>query len=255
MNYTLTDHDVRMFLREAPKHSQVRRALPYMATPLIAALIVAGGLNILVPKRIISQAAVIMPATTSLPTVTSNAVLPKSTPTPEATPTPLPITLPENTLATEDLKISAPVQWNVGFTDKEMNAALPNGLIQLAGSAVPGQKGMVNIAGHSSNYPWVKGKFNSVYAPLTKAKAGMVFEINYQNTMYRYQVTKVYEVNPNDTGVLSDNSETGIRLITCTPVGTSLHRLIVEAQQIFPDPNAAAPFSGAIFSGSLPADQ
>jgi LPXTG-site transpeptidase (sortase) family protein len=254
MNYTITDRDVRMFLREAHQHSQVRRALPYVVAPLAIALIAAGAFNYLAPvNRVASQAPVIAPLSTSLPQ--ADAAAPAAEPVLTPVATPLPVTLPDNTFAASDLKISAPITWNVGFTDSEMNSALENGVIHIAGTALPGQKGMTAIAGHSSNYVWAKGKFNSIFAPLTKAQPGQIFEINYQGTMYRYRVSRVFEVQPTDTQVLGENNMTGVRLITCTPVGTSLRRLIVDAEQIFPDPALSAPFNGNTFSGSLPSGQ
>lgn len=256
MHYTLSENDVRMFIREAPKAAQIRRAMPYAAMPLVVAALISGVLIWTAPApQAISQAPVVIPTAVALPVADSTPTpLATAAPTPVSTPVPVPVTLPDNTFAAADLKISAPVQWNIAPDTKSMNAALPNGLIHLAGTPLPGQKGMVAIAGHSSNYPWVKGSYNNVFAPLTKTKVGQVFELTYQGVQYRYQVSKVYQVKPNNTEVLNNNQETGIRLITCTPVGTSINRLIVEAVQIAPDTSAAANFDGT-FNGSLPIDQ
>ncbi len=264
MNYTLTDHDVRMFIQEAPLFPRIRRAVPYMAGIIAATVLVAGGVYAYGPNRtVISEApvATVTTATTSAPIadptptpVQAAAVLSTPTPTPAPTATPLPVTIANNSISAIKV-VSAPIIWDVGASEAEMDSALQKGVIHLAGTPLPGQKGMVAIAGHSSNYVWAKGDFNSIFAPLTKVKAGQVFDINYNGTMYRYQVSKVYEVNPSDANVLNDNSKTGIRLITCTPVGTSLRRLIVEADQIFPDPNITAPFNGSTFNGTLPGDQ
>jgi LPXTG-site transpeptidase (sortase) family protein len=250
MSYVITDSDARVFLQEAPLHRAfLRSVLGYSAVTIITVLLGVATLAAFAPKQTGAiQAPSLVGVTTAQPLADAAA----STPTPAPSATPLPVTLPTNTLALAELNISAPITWNVGFTQNAMNAALKQGVIHLAGTPVPGQQGMAAIAGHSSNYYWVKGDFNDIFAPLTKAQLGQRFELNYEGVMYQYQIHRIYEVKPNNTEVLSNNDKTGIRLITCTPVGTALRRLIVEAEQIFPDPASAAPFNGTTFSGALP---
>jgi LPXTG-site transpeptidase (sortase) family protein len=162
------------------------------------------------------------------------------------------VTLSNNTVSVPDVAISAPILWEVGGSTKEMNTALAQGVIHVAGTPRPGQQGFTAIAGHSSNYPWVKGDFNAIFAPLTQTVLGQTIELNYNGTMYRYQITKRYEVAPNQTEILNQHDRTGLRLITCTPVGTALRRLIIEADQVFPDPLQAAPFQGSANTAELP---
>ena len=48
----------------------------------------------------------------------------------------------------------------------------------------------------------------------------------------------------------------GLRLITCTPVGTSLNRLVVEAKQISPDPAGNLAYTQQNYTGgSIPSGQ
>ncbi|HSI20275.1 MAG TPA: sortase [Verrucomicrobiae bacterium] len=252
MNYTLSDQDIRIFLREAPTTGPFfRRVFTYAAGFIAIALILAAGLTIFAPNPVNSSAPILAPAGQSTP-VADATPTPSAAPTPTPTATPLPVTIPNDTFSAADVKISAPIIWNVESTEKAMNKALERGVIHLSGTPVPGQQGMSAIAGHSSNYAWAKGDFNSIFAPLTKTKVGQTLEVNYQGVMYRYEVTRVYEVKPTNTAILADHSKTGIRLITCTPVGTSLRRFIVEAEQVFPDPALAAPFNGSSLNGTLP---
>jgi LPXTG-site transpeptidase (sortase) family protein len=254
MSYILTEHDIRMFLQEPPKASWLRYALPSVAVLATVAALVVAVTSIATSATIAEQNPVVAPSTSFQPPVADAAVVPEATPTPKPTPTPLPVTLPNDTFSAADLKISAPIIWEVPFNDKDMNKALEKGVIHVAGTPLPGQQGMTTIAGHSSNFAWAKGQFNQIFAPLTKATPGQTFEINYQGVMYRYEVTRVYEVKPNRVDIMSDHSQTGARFITCTPIGTSLRRLIVDAKQVFPDPTYSAPFTGNAFNGTLPSN-
>src|SRR5690606_13962858 len=113
--------------------------------------------------------------------------------------------------------------WDVSLLDTDAtNEALLHGLTHIAGTAKPGEQGMVAISGHSSNYPWVRSDYTKVFAPLVKANTGQWVSVHYKNVEYTYRITKMYEINPTQVEVLSDHSTTGLRLITCTPIGTSL---------------------------------
>jgi LPXTG-site transpeptidase (sortase) family protein len=251
--YTLTERDIRLFLQEAPAYKgRFRYALPVI-TGICASLVLSMvALSVFQPQELnANRNPVVLPMSDARLAEDVQA----AAPTPEPTPTPLPVTIPDDTFAVSELGISAPIVWNVAFEERVMNKALESGVIHLNGTAVPGQQGMSAIAGHSSNLPWARGQFNTVFASLTKAKEGQLFEINYNDTMYQYRVTKVYEVRPTDVQILNDHSRTGIRLITCTPLGTSLRRLIVEADQVFPDPKFAAPFTPSNLAGTLPKDR
>lgn len=254
--YILTDYDVRMFLQEAPRGGRVRRALPFATATVAAGLLLFLTLALIGPGQspvsATSTVPVVLPASLLQTPVPDATPVPTPTPAPTPVASPLAVTLPNDTLALSTLKVSAPVLWDIAYNDKAMTEALRNGVIHLAGTPKPGEQGMAAIAGHSSNYPWVRGGFNHIFAPLTKAKVGQTIELNYNGTMYRYTISKVYEVKPSEVQLLNDHSRTGLRLITCTPVGTSLRRLIVEADQVFPEPATARAFAGQALAAALP---
>jgi len=57
--------------------------------------------------------------------------------------------------------------------------------------------------------------------------------IAYDGIEYTYRVSKTYEVKPNELWVLrQDYSQKTLKVVTCVPPGTTLRRLIVEAQLI-----------------------
>jgi len=250
--YHLTEAELRSFLR-LPSNLRASLARGFGMLGLVALL--SGGGYYLINLDAFQKIAQSQPAVAA-------AVVP---PTPSAAPvaaaitaTPTPVIsvpdIPNNTVSFPSVNISAPITWDVRFDDaKTVTADLVNGPIQLAGTAHPGQHGTVIITGHSSNYPWIKGNYNSVFAPLENAKADETIEVSYNNAVYKYQVTKTYVVKPTQLDVLNAGSFDGLRLITCTPVGTSLNRLVVEAKQISPDPAANSAFTQANFSGgSIP---
>lgn len=193
---------------------------------------------------------IILPSET--PTTSTPTENPTSTPTSE----PTQASLPNDTLILSDLNISAPIIWGVNFYDDSVYQKLQSGIIQFSGTPKPGNQGMVVIFGHSSYYPWAKGSYKNIFAPLVKAQAGQIIKLRYGDIDYQYQVTKSYEVPPDQVEILnSPTNISGIRLITCTPIGTSLRRLIVEAEQTQPNPNQNSSFSQDHFTGQLPTDQ
>ena len=250
---SISEQEIRSFLQEAPQPRRPFRnsfsflnmvglitGLAFLVLNFSSILRVQNSLNFTWAKD----------APTSTP-----AALPTAAPTSTAQPTPVIPSIPENTVSVPDLAISAPVHWNTALIEKTVQKQLASGVVHIAGTALPGQKGMVVITGHSSNYPWDKGLYNTVFAPLHKARVGQVVSLNYKNIEYTYKVSKIYEVKPTNLTVLEDGNETGIRFITCTPIGFTWRRLIVEATQITPDPNANTPFAHEKFSGSLPQAQ
>ena len=49
---------------------------------------------------------------------------------------------------------------------------------------------------------------------------------------YIYEVTDIDIVSPNDINVLEPTNDDRLTLITCTPIGTDINRLVVTASLI-----------------------
>jgi len=253
----LSESDILMFLQVAPSR-------PSLWRPILTTLVGGGGiaaaiflgLNIPAYLQVSSatqtvQATTVTPAPNPSPSAAALASIPAPTPTPTPVPGPQ---IPDNTVVVPSVGISAPISWNISASDdKLIHAQLEQGVIQIAGSALPGQHGMVAISGHSSNYVWDKGQYNTIFAPLHKVKVGDEIDVSRAGTTYVYKVSKIYQVKPTEVSVLSDNQDVGVRLITCTPIGTALRRLVVEAVQVSPNPDDSTAFTPAPFSGNLPA--
>ncbi len=116
--------------------------------------------------------------------------------------------------------------------ETEMQEALRFGVIHYPGTARPGQQGNVVITGHSSYFPWDPGRFKDVFAVLHDLQQGDKILLYYNQQQYMYEVTSIKKVWPSELEVLRPSIENKLTLITCTPVGTNLKRLVVEAKLI-----------------------
>lgn len=265
---TITERDVRSFLEE-PASSALTKALTWV----IPGIVMLAGLSFLIvnarayfamqslaeANAITTPDVFLASAPTAAPTLVPKA-LPTPTATPEPTPQPVVVaaaqaTIPANTLSYGDFTISAPIHWNVPLAGNGIYTKLETGLAHIEGTAKPGQKGTVAIFGHSSHFPWAKGSYKTVFGPILKAKVGQTIQVSNAGTVYTYRVSKTYTINPDQMAVLNSTDNSVLKLITCTPLGTSLKRFVVEAEQVSPEPAGNTAFTGSQFAGQLPGDR
>lgn len=164
--------------------------------------------------------------------------LPKITDEPKQDSLTAPELIPQlaNSDQTEGLKIdkislNAPIIWNVDENDILEN--LKSGVVHYKGTSLPGEGGNVFLTGHSSNYFWIKSDYNQVFSLLDKLDRSDRISINYQNKIYTYEVIDKKEVKPSQVEVLNSTKTEVLTLMTCWPLGTSLNRLIIQAQLLF----------------------
>lgn len=107
-------------------------------------------------------------------------------------------------------------------------------LIQYQGTAEPGSLGTPVIFGHSVLPQYFDPQnYVSIFSTLHTLKIGDEIYLDYDGIQYRYVIQDMYEVIPTDLSPLDqDTSYKGLRLITCTPPGTYLRRLVLEARLI-----------------------
>jgi len=147
------------------------------------------------------------------------------------------------------LNIKAPISWRVANTASDVSSGLEKGIIQVDGTSLPGEKGNVYVTGHSSNYVWAKGSYNSIFAIVDQLVAGDIIYIKYNDTVYTYEVLNQKIVAANDLTILGQTDDSRLTLVTCWPVGTSYKRLVVTANQVSPDPKLnALPVSKPAFT-------
>lgn len=133
------------------------------------------------------------------------------------------------------LNISAPININIdGNNEEQYLTSLQTGVAHLAGSAIPGNIGNIFIFGHSSYYFYDRGSYKYVFKNLNDLSIDDEIIIKSNIGLYKYKVSEKKVVNPDQvevTGIVKEGQET-LSLMTCTPVGTSLQRLIVVATRI-----------------------
>ncbi len=117
-----------------------------------------------------------------------------------------------------------------GALEKDIQSALQDGVIHYPGTAYPGEHGNVVITGHSSYFVWDPGRFKDVFALLHQVTEGDTVIIYYNQQKYSYIVYEKKVVMPDQVNVLAQEGGDRVTLITCTPVGTNLKRLVVLAK-------------------------
>lgn len=118
--------------------------------------------------------------------------------------------------------------WN-GLEDS-IRDSLQQGVVHYPGTAEAGRKGNFFLTGHSSNVFWEPSEYNTVFALLPRLEPGDDIFVTVDQQEYHYVVTEKYEVNPKDVSVLDQGDGKKMTLMTCTPVGTTLKRLVVTAE-------------------------
>lgn len=152
---------------------------------------------------------------------------------------------PEPKLIIPKINVDVPVVYGVTTDNNEQMKAMEAGVAHWPGasfaSSMPGQTGNTVLAGHSSNDMFDKGKFKFVFVQLDKLDKGDTIYANYEGKRYTYTVTGKDVVTPTGwQSVIKETTKPMLVLVTCTPIGTAEKRLLISAEQVSPDPNAAA---------------
>lgn len=201
-----------------------RRMVPSVVRPLLTAVGVFGLMLLLFKAPVI-----ISQVQYSLNKPAPTAVAPAADTVVPAAPS---ITIPK-------INVHAPVVYEPSVAEASVQKALESGVDHYGNTPLPGQAGNSVIFGHSSNDWWEPGNYKFVFVLLDKLVVGDQFSVDYNSVRYTYEVTSSKVVPPTDLSVLAPTSNPSITLITCSPPGTSLNRLIVAAKQITPSPNGA----------------
>ena len=119
--------------------------------------------------------------------------------------------------------------------EEDIQAALEMGVVHYPGTAKPGQAGNFFVTGHSSYYPWAQGNYKTIFARLHELEVGDEYWVYYGGDKHRYRVMGKKEVRPSNVAVLDQPIDKRVStLMTCTPTGTTLRRLILTAEEIDP---------------------
>lgn len=89
-----------------------------------------------------------------------------------------------------------------------------------------GEKGNCCIAGHRSY------TYNEFFNRLDELENGDYIHLETDDEKFIYEVYDVFIVEPTEVGVLDNSENCEITLITCTPVRSATHRLIIKGKLI-----------------------
>lgn len=108
---------------------------------------------------------------------------------------------------------------------------LKQSLIHYGGTAFPGNLGNAVIFGHSVLPQFFNPQnYLTIFSTLHKLKPGDTMEIAADGATFTYKISEMYETAPDDLSPLAQTyNGRYLTLITCTPPGTYLRRLIIKA--------------------------
>ena len=111
---------------------------------------------------------------------------------------------------------------------------LTKSLVQFKETSTPGQPGSPVIIGHSTLPQFFNpNNYLTIFATLPTLKLGSDVFVSYAGVKYTYRISKMYEIKPSDVWILrQDYSQKSLKLITCVPPGTTIRRLVIEADLI-----------------------
>jgi sortase A len=118
---------------------------------------------------------------------------------------------------------------NVGLSAAILEGTEPGTLRRavghVSGTAHPGEKGNICLAGHRDTF----------FRPLRKLSAGDEIQLRFPGGTLRYRVSDTETVDPHDVRVLDPSRASMLTLITCYPfyfIGPAPRRFIVRAKAI-----------------------
>lgn len=114
------------------------------------------------------------------------------------------------------------------------NQNLSQNLVHYGGTALPGNNGNGVVFGHSILPQFYNPKnYTAIFSTLHTLENGDQILTTIDGITYQYQIIDMFEVSPKDISVLEQTYDNKyLTLITCTPPGTYLRRLIVKAKLV-----------------------
>ncbi len=151
----------------------------------------------------------------------------------------------QDSIVIPKINVDAPIIYLNTTDNTTIIEEIQNGVGHYFDTAMPGQNGNTFLTGHSSYYWWSGGKYNQVFANLNKLTEGDLVYIYYQSKKFVYRVNKNFVVQPSQVEILAQTAEPTITLMTCTPVGTNLRRLVIQGELISQPEVKGDDFGGA----------
>lgn len=145
---------------------------------------------------------------------------------------------PEPRLIIPKINVDTPVFYDIPTDKASQDKAMENGVAHFGipgANSHPGQIGNTVLSGHSSNDVFATGDYKFIFMQLEKLEVGDTIYANYEGKRYTYVITKKEVVLPSQVDqLIYETNKPVMTLITCTPLGTALKRLLVTAEQVYP---------------------
>lgn len=118
--------------------------------------------------------------------------------------------------------------WN----EKIYNSALKKGVAHARGTYLPGEDKNIFLFAHSSGAPWEITHTNTIFLRLSELEKDDYIYLDYAKKRYGFKVISKKEINPSETQYLTNFKDNKLILQTCSPIGTSLKRLLIFAEPL-----------------------
>ena len=118
------------------------------------------------------------------------------------------------------------------YNNKEYLESLKKGIAHAKGTSLPGKKGTIFLFAHSSDVPWRITRYNTAFLKLDFVKNGDEIIVRKNGKVYSYIIYDKKSVWPSEIKYLKEEQGDILILQTCTPVGTSLQRLLIFAKPV-----------------------
>lgn len=130
-------------------------------------------------------------------------------------------------------RVLADIDWQ---DSRVYQKALTQGVAHARGSAKPGELGNVFLFAHAGASPLEALRYNAVFYLLDKLDTEDMVQVWYQGELFTYQVTSKKIVRADQVEYVTGNTGADyLTLMTCWPAGTTLKRLIVQAELVQKD--------------------
>ena len=114
------------------------------------------------------------------------------------------------------------IDLSVGIGEGVDNETLKYSVGHFSETALPGKSGNLCIIGHRS---YAYGEF---FNRLNEIEENDYIIVESYEHVFKYKVTEIKVVTPDQVSVLNQTKDSEITLITCTPIRVGSHRLIVK---------------------------
>ena len=155
-------------------------------------------------------------------------------PLPSPTETSLPeaeYTEKENSLEIPKIGILVPLVFPNGSQEADLQAALKTGVIHFPDSALPGERGVVIILGHSAPPNWPRINYDWVFNEIDKLESGdeIILHFNHRKYVYKTAAGKILERGGEIPAEWFSDGKSSLVLLSCWPPGKDYKRYGVAA--------------------------